>query len=180
MSKTIVINGHRNPKDSVFGKALFESALTLPEVTGHTLITTYPDYKVDGEKERTLLDQHANVVLQFPFYWYSSPAIVKEWLDEVLSRGWAYAGGQALAGKKLMLAVTTGGPEKVYQNGGANQFTMDEFLRPFEQTANMCGMKWQDPFVMFGVHYLDENEIKKKCLSYQQKIQNLCRKEDRF
>jgi len=95
MSKTIVINGHRNPKDSVFGKALFESVKTLPEVTGHTLIQAYPDYKIDGEKERALLDQH----------------------------------------------------------GGANQFTLNEFLRPFEQTAKLCGhtLRALDIVPIFGV-----------------------------
>ena len=133
----------------------------------------YPDYKIDGEKERTLLAAHANIVLQFPLYWYSSPAIVKEWLDEVFSRGWAYGGGQALAGKKLMLAVTTGGPEHVYQHDGANHFTIHEFLHPFEQTASLCGMKWQVPFVMFGVRYLDDLMIKQQCLKYQNRIQDL-------
>lgn len=173
MSKTIVIHGHRHPSQSVFGKALFESATDLPSVTGHTLIEAYPDYKIDGEKERALLAAHANIVLQFPLYWYSSPAIVKEWLDEVLSRGWAYGGGQALAGKKLMLAVTTGGPEQVYKHGGANRFTIQEFLRPFEQTAALCGMQWQTPFVMFGVRYLDDQMIKQHGLNYQNRIQDL-------
>jgi glutathione-regulated potassium-efflux system ancillary protein KefG len=173
MSKTIVVHGHRNPRESIFGKALFESAMALPGVTGHTLMEAYPDYKIDGEKERALLADHANIVLQFPLYWYFSPAIVKEWLDEVLSRGWAYGGGQALAGKKLMLAVTTGGPERVYQHDGANHFTIQEFLRPFEQTAALCGMKWQAPFVMFGVRYLDDQMIKQHGMNYQNRIQNL-------
>jgi glutathione-regulated potassium-efflux system ancillary protein KefG len=173
MSKTIVVHGHRNPLESVFGKALFESAMALPGVTGHTLMEAYPDYKIDGEKERALLADHANIVLQFPLYWYSSPAIVKEWLDEVLSRGWAYGGGQALAGKKLMLAVTTGGPEQVYQQGGANRFTIQEFLRPFEQTAALCGMRWQAPFAMFGVRYLSDIDIEERCVAYQRRIQGL-------
>ncbi len=173
MCKTLVINGHRTPRDSVFGKVLFESATALPFVTGHTLIEAYPDFKINGDYERGLLSEHSNIVLQFPLYWYSSPAIVKEWLDEVLSRGWAYGGGQALLGKKLMIAITTGGPEKVYQHDGANLFTIHEFLRPFEQTANLCGMEWEDPFVMFGVRYLDEASIKLHCFNYQQKIGNL-------
>jgi len=175
MAKTLVINGHRTPRDSLFGKVLFDAATALPEVTGHTLIEAYPDFKINGNYERKLLSDHANVVLQFPLYWYSSPAIIKEWLDEVLSRGWAYGGGQALVGKKIMLAITTGGPEKVYQHDGANRFTINEFLRPFEQTANLCGMKWEEPFVMFGVHYLDEESIKLHCVSYQEKIRNLIR-----
>ncbi len=173
MCKTLVINGHRTPRDSVFGKVLFESATALPFVTGHTLIEAYPDFKINGDYERGLLSEHSNIVLQFPLYWYSSPAIVKEWLDEVLSRGWAYGGGQALLGKKIMIAITTGGPEKVYQHDGANLFTIHEFLRPFEQTANLCGMEWEDPFVMFGVRYLDEASIKLHCFNYQQKIGNL-------
>jgi glutathione-regulated potassium-efflux system ancillary protein KefG len=173
MSKTLVINGHRTPRESVFGKVLFDSVTALPFVTGHTLIEAYPELKINGDYERNLLSEHENIVLQFPLYWYSSPAIVKEWLDEVLSRGWAYGGGQALAGKKLMLAITTGGPEKVYQHGGANLFTIHEYLRPFEQTANLCGMKWEEPFVMFGVRYLDEESIKQHCSNYQERIGNL-------
>jgi len=173
MAKTLVINGHRTPRDSVFGKVLFDSASALPRVTGHTLIDAYPDFKINGDYERSLLSEHANLVLQFPLYWYSSPAIIKEWLDEVLSRGWAYGGGQALVGKKIMLAITTGGPEKVYQHDGANRFTINEFLRPFEQTANLCGMKWEQPFVMFGVRYLDEESINHHCLRLKERISGL-------
>ena len=170
---TLVINGHRDPSDSVFGKSLFDSAISLESVTGHILSNEYPKMKIDGDRERALLGSHKNIVLQFPFYWYSSPAIVKEWIDEVLARGWAYGGGQALAGKKLLVAISTGGPEKVYQHNGANRFTVDEFLRPFEQTANLCGMEWQKPFVMYGVRYLDGLAIKSYCESYKKRILDL-------
>jgi len=170
MPTTLVINGHRNPNDSIFGRALFLAASALPQVTTHTLITTYPDFKINGANERELLSKHNNIVLQFPFYWYSCPAIVKEWLDETLSRGWAYGGGQALAGKKLLVAVTTGGPEKVYQHEGTNSFTVEEFLRPFLQTANLCGMQWKEPFVMYGVRYLDDDSIANYCANYQDRI----------
>ena len=75
--------------------------MKLASVTRRVLLDEYPTMKIDGDWERDLLISHENIILQFPFYWYSSPAIVKEWLDEVLARGWAYGGGQALAGKKL-------------------------------------------------------------------------------
>ncbi len=166
MKSTLIINGHRNPKESVYGKALFDKAASLPEISVHTLIEKYPDFKIDGDKERELLSMHKNIVLQFPFYWYSTPAILKEWIDEVFSRGWAYGGGTALAGKTLMVAITTGGPEKVYQPEGANRFTIEELLRPLEQTANLCAMKWAKPFVMFGVRYLDQHQIEEHCVKY--------------
>jgi len=173
MKKTLLVYGHRQPSESHYGKALFTAVSTLPEVTTHTLIELYPDYKIDGDRERNLLALHQNVVLQFPLYWYSTPAILKEWIDEVLARGWAYGGGSALAGKNLMVATTTGGPEKVYQDGGANLFTIDEFLRPLEQTAHLCGMNWVKPFVMYGVRYLGEDEIKAYCDQYIQAITDL-------
>jgi glutathione-regulated potassium-efflux system ancillary protein KefG len=173
MKKTLLINGHRNPAQSHYGKALFNAASNLPEVTPHTLIEEYPDFKIDGERERHLLALHQNLVLQFPFYWYSTPSILKEWIDEVFARGWAYGGGSALAGKNMMVATTTGGPEAVYHHDGANRFTMDEFLRPLEQTAHLCGMRWTQPFVMHGVRYLEPEQIHAHCDLYVQALTNL-------
>ncbi len=173
MKNTLLVYGHRNPSESQFGKALLQSAKNLPQVTSHTLIEQYPDFKIDGERERSLLAGHQNIVLQFPLYWYSTPAILKEWIDEVFARGWAYGGGTALSGKNLMVAITTGGPEKVYQAGGANRFTIEEFLRPLEQTAHLCAMNWIKPFVMYGVRYLDERQVKLFCEAYAQSINSL-------
>ena len=173
MKSTLVIHGHRNPDSSQFGRALFEHACQLEQVSGHTLVHEYPDFKIDVEREQEQLARHKALVLQFPFYWYSSPAIVKEWLDAVLARGWAYGGGQALAGKQFMVATSTGGPEVVYQPEGANRHTIDEFLAPFEQTARLCGMVWHPPFVMYGVRYLDEAAIAQYCGDYQRRIEAL-------
>jgi glutathione-regulated potassium-efflux system ancillary protein KefG len=173
MKNTLLIFGHRNPNESQFGKVLLQGAENLPHITTHTLIEQYPDFKINGERERSLLLEHKNIVLQFPLYWYSTPAIVKEWIDEVFTRGWAYGGGSALAEKNLMVAITTGGPEKVYQHDGANRFTIEEFLRPLEQTAYLCGMKWIKPFVMYGVRYLDEKQIHLACENYIQILQEL-------
>ena len=53
------------------------------------------------------------IVLMHPIQWYSMPALLKLWLDEVLTYGWAYGpGGSALKGKDLWLVATTGGPER--------------------------------------------------------------------
>ena len=173
MKKTLVIHGHRNPESSQFGRVLFEQACQLQQVSGHILMQEYPDFKINVAAEQQRLAHHEALVLQFPFYWYSSPAIVKEWLDAVLERGWAYGGGQALAGKHFMVATSTGGPEMVYQHAGANRHTMDEFLAPFEQTAGLCGMVWHKPFVMYGVRYLDKAAIAKYAADYQRRIEAL-------
>jgi glutathione-regulated potassium-efflux system ancillary protein KefG len=89
---------------------------------------------------------HDVIALQFPFYWYSMPALLKEWLDLVWLHGFAYGKtGHALRGKRLFVATTTGGGQRALSPEGGNRFTMDEFLRPLEQTAYLCGMVWESP-----------------------------------
>ena len=55
------------------------------------------------------------VVLLHPIQWDSMPALMKLWLDEVLTYGWAYGSGTALRGKDLWLVATTGGSEKMVE-----------------------------------------------------------------
>jgi len=88
-------------------------------------------------------------VFQHPFYWYSTPAILKEWQDLVLEHGWAYGvGGTKLRGKITLNAVTTGGPAQAYQRGGYNRYTVRELLAPWDQTAHLCGMRFLAPFAV--------------------------------
>ena len=47
--------------------------------------TEYPNFSVNADKEHKLLEAADRVILQFPFYWYSSPALLKEWEDEVIA-----------------------------------------------------------------------------------------------
>ena len=113
-------------------------------------------------------DRHRDIIiLQPPFYWYSAPAIVKEWQDLVLQYGFAYgAGGTALSGKTLMSAITTGGREDSYAGAGMNRFAIDDLLRPFEQTARLCGMRWLPPFVIHGTHIIEDAAIARQAEAY--------------
>jgi len=91
-------------------------------------------------------------VFQFPFYWYSTPPMLKRWQDDVLVFGWAYGpGGTKLAGKTLQLVLTAGGPESVYRHGGYNLYPVRELLRPLEVTAHLIGMTLAEPLVLYGV-----------------------------
>ncbi|MEU3281800.1 NAD(P)H-dependent oxidoreductase [Streptomyces antibioticus] len=38
-------------------------------------------------REPAPLHVHSTVVLQFPFYWYSTPPLLKQWLDQVTPYG---------------------------------------------------------------------------------------------
>ncbi len=124
------------------------------------LYEVYPDWKIDIAKEKESLLKADIIVVQTPFYWYSTPGLYKEWQDRVLEYGFAYGeGGDKLKDKKFMMVISTFGPEEAYQHGGYNNFTMEELLRPFEQTANLCKLEYVRPLVIHGVMHKTDEDI---------------------
>jgi glutathione-regulated potassium-efflux system ancillary protein KefG len=136
---------------SQVNRHLITAAEKVDGVTVRHLYELYPDYLIDVRAEQELLMAHDIIVLHHPFYWYSAPSLVKEWLDLVLEHGWAYGeGGNALQGKHLMQAVTCGGSAEVYCSSGSNHHSVRDFLLPFEQSARLCGMTYLAPFIVHG------------------------------
>ncbi len=138
---------------------LVQVAREVTGVTVHDLYEAYPSFNISAKKEQKLLLEHDVIVFQHPFYWYSTPALLKEWQDIVLEHGWAYgANGNHLAGKITLNAMTTGGPEQAYSNKGFNNFSVRQFLAPWEQTANLCKMKFLAPFTIHSALQYDDPE----------------------
>ncbi|MCX6857492.1 MAG: NAD(P)H-dependent oxidoreductase, partial [Verrucomicrobia bacterium] len=143
----------------------------LPNVTFHDLYEEYPDYHIEVDAEQKLLLEHEVIVWQHPFYWYSAPSLMKEWMDVVLEYGFAYGdAGKALHGKQVMSAMTTGGPAEAYQQSGHNRFTMRELLAPFDQTAHLCGMTYLEPFILHAVNRYTKPEIEAAARRYRARI----------
>ena len=104
-------------------------------------------------------------------YWYSSPAILKQWKDLVLEFNWAYGPhGKVLHNKTVFNVITTGGSREVYCTEGYNTYTINEFLRPFEQTATLCGMNYLPPFAVMGTHHLSDEDLLDYANQYEQLI----------
>ena len=158
--RPLVLFAHAAFQTSQVHRVLVERARAVAGVTFHDLYEAYPDYDVDVEREQALLAAHEVIVLQHPFYWYSVPPLLKQWMDLVLEHGWAYGReGRALAGKAMMTALSTGGGEEAYRHEGRNRHTIRELLAPIEQTARLCGMRWLPPFVVHGTHRLTPEAI---------------------
>ncbi len=155
LQNILILFAHPAIRRSRVNRRLLEKVRDLDGVTVNDLYEAYPDLDIDVDREQRLLEEHDVVVFQHPFYWYSTPAILKEWQDLVLEHGWAYGlDGHALEGKVLLTATTTGGSERAYRRGGSNHFSMRELLAPIEQTARLCGMEYLPPFVVHGTHTL--------------------------
>jgi len=147
---------------------LVSAAREVEGVTVHDLYERYPDFDIAVAHEQELLLGHDVIVMQHPFFWYSVPAILKEWMDLVLEHGWAYGGqGAKLSGKRLMSAVSTGGGDVAYTPEGINRHTMREFLRPIEQTARLCKMVYLPPFLVQGTHRLSDEDIQSHAAGYR-------------
>ncbi|MBW4468897.1 MAG: NAD(P)H-dependent oxidoreductase [Stenomitos rutilans HA7619-LM2] len=156
-NQILILFAHPALEKSRVNRRLVQAVDGLDAVMVHDLYETYPDFHINVKAEQDLLLAHDIIVFHHPFYWYSSPAMLKEWQDLVLEHGFAYGqGGTALRGKKCLTAITTGGDKEAYCQKGYNRFTIRELLVPFEQTAALCGMEYLPPFVVQGTHRLQE------------------------
>jgi glutathione-regulated potassium-efflux system ancillary protein KefG len=169
MARILIQFAHPVLEKSRVNRRLIAAVESLDFVTVNDLYEQYPDFDIDVAREQELLLAHDYVVLHHPFYWYSSPALVKQWEDLVLEHGWAYGRtGNALAGKRMLNAITTGGREEAYQETGSNRYTIQQLLVPFEQTARLCKMEYLPPFVVHGSLRITEAEIDAAALRYRE------------
>jgi glutathione-regulated potassium-efflux system ancillary protein KefG len=179
MARILILFAHPVLEKSRVHARLVRNLRNREGITFRDLYEAYPDFDIDVRKEQKLLLEHDLIILQHPFYWYSAPAMLKQWQDLVLEHGWAYGtGGTMLTGKKILNAISCGGPASAYQKTGRNRFTIRELLAPFDQTAFLCHMDFLAPFVVHGTHRLDRAGIELYAKQYEQIIDAL--KNDEF
>ncbi|MBT8080877.1 MAG: NAD(P)H-dependent oxidoreductase [Gammaproteobacteria bacterium] len=151
MARLIVYYAHPGHKYSQVNRLMARAAAAVDGITFVDLNHDYPRMDIDVDVEQQRLLDHDVILFQFPLFWYSTPSIIKEWQDLVLEHGFAYgSGGDQLAGKRMMLAVTTAGPEDAYTHRGYQHYPLRTFLTPLEQTARLCKMMFPAPYVLYG------------------------------
>ena len=167
MARVLILFAHPALERSRVHRHLLRAVPSGADVTVHDLYEAYPALDIDVGHEQALLLDHDVIVFQYPFYWYSTPPILKQWQDLVLEHGWAYGThGKELEGKTFLSAISAGGGEPAYCSAGYNRLTVRELLAPLEQTARLCGMVYLPPFVVFGTHALDEDGIIEQAQRY--------------
>ena len=148
MKKILILFAHPAFQKSLINKTLIEAIKNLEGVTINNLYEKYPDFFIDVPVEQKLLTEHDIIIWHHPFYWYSAPALIKEWMDLVLQHGFAYGThGRALEGKWAMSCISTGGRKEVYSADGKKPvhykpvsgtfYTVGESL-PNDKPATFC------------------------------------------
>jgi glutathione-regulated potassium-efflux system ancillary protein KefG len=173
--KLLVLFAHPSLERSEVNSQLLRATHATEHVTVVDLYAEYPTYQIDIDREQRRLLEHDAVIFMFPLYWYSTPSILKEWQDLVLEYGFAYGHeGTALHGKLLLCAITAGGPDKAYCEGGYNHYTLRELLRPLEQTAALCGLHYLAPFALFSSRTaVEENRVHHHLADWQRTLSAL-------
>jgi glutathione-regulated potassium-efflux system ancillary protein KefF len=128
-AEILVIVAHPELEQSRANRRLLQAARALQQrvpagrLAVRDLYALYPDYLVDVGVEQAALAAARLIVWQQPIRWYSMPPLLKLWVDDVLTFGWAYGpDGNALRGKDLWLVASTGGPEDSYRPDSYNRY----------------------------------------------------------
>lgn len=154
MKNVLIVSGHPELKDNSFANKIIMEDLEklLPEATFDYLDRLYPDYKINVPAEQAKLVAADIIVLQYPTFWYSMPALLAKWMEDVFVHGFSHGSkGKALVGKKLVLSFTTGAPAEAY----ADPFPLETMTTRFVQTAALTGMDYKGYVATCAVSYAD-------------------------
>lgn len=153
MTATVLVF-HPHLDRSHANRALADRAAQEDGVTVRDMYGEYPDLRVDGARERMLVANADLLVFQFPLYWYSAPALLKEWEDATFDPA-----GHGLEGKRLLLAVTAGGRMEDYAEDGKHGASMGQVLLPYRIAAKYLNMVFEEPLVLGHVHHIPDDEL---------------------
>jgi glutathione-regulated potassium-efflux system ancillary protein KefF len=155
-----LIYAHPYPSRSRACAALLSGIEDLPGLNVRSLYDLYPDFDIDANAERDALRDAQLVVWMHPVYWYTTPALLKHWFEQVLVKGFAYGeDGTKLRNKNCLWVATTGGDEAAYSSAGRHGREFQAFVPVVEQTARYCGMNWLDPLIVHGSHIVSDEVL---------------------
>lgn len=141
-----------------------------------------PDVRAEQEKLRWA----DTLILQFPLWWYTMPAILKGWVDRVFSFHFAYGvgvhddtrygerfGQGTLLGRRAILSVTVGGPQSHYSDRGING-PIDDLLFPIHHgILYYPGMQVLPPFVLYSADRMTDVDFEIAAKAWTQRLLSL-------
>jgi NAD(P)H dehydrogenase (quinone) len=133
-----------------------------------------PDLAAEMDK----LDWCDALILQFPLWWFSVPAILKGWVDRVFAMGRIYGGGKwydqgTFQGKRAMLSLTTGGPEALYAQNGLNG-DIHQILFPINHgILRFTGFDVVPPFIAWAPIRVSDEQRREYLAAYSHRLRTL-------
>ncbi len=136
-------------------------------------------YSPDIVEEIQKIKEAEVILFYFPLWWNAPPAILKGWLDRVLTKGTAWNGDHLfstglLRGKAAGVVVSVGDPESFYRPDGLHKATVQQMLYPMlHGTLAFCGFNVLEPFVAYDLTAGNEYGIQEHLRNYTDRVTNL-------
>ncbi|XBS71171.1 NAD(P)H-dependent oxidoreductase [Acerihabitans sp. KWT182] len=193
-SEALIAQGHEVMRSDLYGmgwKAVFDehdfpkrcdaSRLSFIEESRHAFCEGCQTPDVE-EEQRKILAADA-VILSFPLWWFSMPAIMKGWVDRVWAYGLAYGyqgagnahryGEGGFAGKRALLAVSVGGPAADYALRGING-PLEQLLFPITHgTLFFSGMQVLPTYALYDAGVIDAKGLAKAASDWRGRVSRL-------
>lgn len=158
--------------------------LSYARESGHAFATGTQTPDVTAEQEKLLWSDA--VILQFPLWWFSMPAILKGWVDRVFAFGFAYGVGPhegerwgdrygegKLTGRRAMLSITMGGRAPHYSERGVNG-CLDDVLFPIQHGVLFYpGMAVLPPHTVFQANHISDERWQEIAESWRARLRGL-------
>lgn len=171
--KTLVLVSHPEYDNSMTEAFLKQCQSDIENVDWVVLDNIQTDFTFDKEQEQQRLAQYDRILFQFPMYWYSAPALMKKYEDDVFTKNFiAYEQEGVLKGKEMSIITTLGDPIKDYQVGGREGFSISELLKPYQAIAQRGKMKFLKPFVISQFAYMTDAQKQKLLIDYRSYLTN--------
>ncbi|MGQ2282578.1 NAD(P)H-dependent oxidoreductase [Apilactobacillus kunkeei] len=171
--KTLVLVSHPEYDNSMTEAFLKQCQSDIENVDWVVLDKVQTNFIFDKEREQNRLTQYDRILFQFPMYWYSAPALMKKYEDDVFTKNFiAYEQEGTLKGKEMGIITTLGDPIKDYQVGGREGFSISELLKPFQAIAQRGRMKFLKPFVISQFAYMTDVQKQKLLIDYRSYLTN--------
>jgi NAD(P)H dehydrogenase (quinone) len=141
---------------------------SLEQRNGWQSRTIAPD--IAREVERVL--ESDLLILNFPIFWFSVPAIMKGWIDRVFLSG-AFFGGKRiydraeLTGKKALVTATLGGRDHMFGQDAVHGDINGMLRHLLQGTLGYCGFQVLQPFYAYHVPYISEEDRKQWLADYR-------------
>ena len=171
MTKTLIIMSHPDVAQSSLQQFLLAAVKGEEQIQVRhleSILTARGSEHFDKTLERACLQEADRIILQFPFYWYQCPSVMKQWMDEVLMLNLS----QKNKMKEFGIVVTVGAKSDRYTAGGSVGFGIEELLRPYQALANQLGWEYQTPFVIYQFQYLSEIQKQQLLVDYLYYLEN--------
>ena len=175
MKNVLIIVAHPKEKSLTMAMAAKYEELSLKNGNSVEILDLYRCEKQQGfftyddangmknteemEYFQVKMKQADELVFFFPYWWGSMPAILKNFIDWNLSKGFAFTYENSrpkglLQGKSVKIFTTTGAPKFIYTLTGANRRLKNTFK---EQIVNFCGMSLESCNIYGGVDTSGKN-----------------------